>query len=90
MSKKELAYAYFTYHFQEKRYQTLVHHANYHPRAKEQAFKRCASLHFIHSPRENTKKAFAQERDNKNAQEGANFSQVLLIMGELCYEMRFT
>jgi hypothetical protein len=81
----------FPYQFQEKRYQTLVHHANYHPREKEQAFKRCASLHFIHSPRENTKKEFAQEREStKNSQEGANFSQVLLTMGELCYEMRFT
>jgi hypothetical protein len=55
MSNKELTYAYFSYQFQEKRYQTLVHHENYHPREKEQAFKRCVSLHFIHSPRDNIK-----------------------------------
>jgi hypothetical protein len=35
-------------------------------------------------------KTFARERDTKNSQEGANLSQVLLTMGELCYEMRFT
>jgi hypothetical protein len=36
------------------RFQTVVHRAKYHPRAKEQAFKRCASLLLIHSPKDNT------------------------------------
>jgi hypothetical protein len=31
-----------------------------------------------------------REKDTKNSQEGANFNQVLLTMGELSYEMRFT
>jgi hypothetical protein len=71
----------FPYQFQEKRYQTLVHHANYHPIAKEQAFKRCASLHFIHSPRDNTKNHLQEIEIPKMLKDSENFSQVLLTMG---------
>jgi hypothetical protein len=84
MSKKELTYADFSLPIPKKRYQTLVHHANYHPRAKEQAFKSCASLHFIHSPRDNTKNHLQEREIPKMLKDSENFSQVLMTIGELC------
>jgi hypothetical protein len=79
----------FPYQFQEKRYQTLVHHENYHPREKEKAFNRFASLHFIHSPRDNTKNHLQEREIPKMLKCSEKFSHVLLKMGELFYQMRF-
>jgi hypothetical protein len=52
----------FPYQFQEKRYQTLVHHANYHPREKNKPSR--GVHHFTSSiHQEITQKKFARERD---------------------------
>jgi hypothetical protein len=58
------------------RFQTLVHHAKYHPREKEKAFKRCASLLLIHSPKYNTINHLQEREIPKMHKYSENFSQV--------------
>jgi hypothetical protein len=76
---------FFPYLIQEMRYQTLVYHAKFIQEPREQAFRGCASLVLIHSPKD-----ISEERKTIITKSSENFSQILLKMGAFCYEMKFT